>query len=168
MTMLPNYAEFKALFAQYRLMAISQEYYFSDTGSVNISDGTYNNTGGKQILMHINPNAVGKDNALLLTEQFFLESQVAKKKVCLNGNGYPVKFYSKLTQLSQVYANELAVTDYAKQRPKFVSTAEDNTEHYGQDIRLERVDGQPFSTGGTVYPRVKIITKVYLQCRQVI
>lgn len=166
---LVNFAEFQNLFSQYRLLAVRQELYFVDTGSVNIQSGIYNNTGSKQILMYINPNSVGRDNASLLTENFFLQSQVCKKRVCLHGSGRPVKLYTKLRQLSQVYANEPSsvYTDYAKIKPKFISTQEANTEHYGLDVRLQRVDGSVFSDAGSIYPDCKIVTKVYLQCRQV-
>jgi hypothetical protein len=164
---LPNYTEFTSLFAQYRILAVKQEYYFTDTGSVNVVEGSVNNSGGKQILMYINPNAVGAANAASLTEDFFMQSQCAKKRLCLHASGRPVKIYTKLKQLSQIYSNEVLNTDYAKIRPKFLSTGEVNAEHYGLDMRLERVDGQPFSTGGNIYPYMKIITKLYLQCRQV-
>lgn len=165
---LPNYTEFTSLFAQYRILAVKQEYYFTDTASVNIENTSgYNNTGGKQILMYINPNAIGSANASSLTEDFFMQSQCAKKRLCLRASGRPVKIYTKLKQLSQIYSNEVLNTDYVKIRPKFISTNEVNAEHYGLDMRLERVDGNEFSHGGDEYPHVKIITKLYLQCRQV-
>lgn len=168
LALLPNYTEFTALFAQYRLLAVKQEYYFTDTGSININTTTgYNNSGGKQILMYINPNAIGSANAASLSEDFFMQSQCAKKRLCLHASGRPVKIYTKLKQLSQIYSNEVLNTDYVKIRPKFISTNEVNAEHYGLDMRLERVDGEEFSHGGSEYPHVKIITKLYLQTRQV-
>lgn len=164
---LVNYAEFTSLFAQYRLLAVKQEYYFTDTASVNIQSGIYNNTGSKQIIMYINPNAVGTANASVLTEDFFMQSQVAKKRLCLRASGRPVKVYTKLKQLSQIFSAELLNTDYAKIRPRFVSTSEPQAEHYGLDLRLQRVDGEEFSHDASQYPKMKIITKVYFQCRQV-
>ncbi len=176
---LPNYSEFSNLFMQYRLKAVKQEYYFSDTGSVNHYSQThfkpsvdsaatsYNNSGNKQIMMYTNPNAVGVNNTSSLTEGFFMESQVAKKRLCLKPNPRPITIYAKLHQLTDVYSSELGSTDYAKSRPKFISTGETKTQHYGIDVRLQRIDGQEFSFEGSVYPSVKIITKIYLQCRQV-
>lgn len=164
---LPNYLEFVNLFSQYRLLAVKQEMYFSNTNSVNNVIGTQSDLGNKQIIMYCNPNMVGYDNTSLLTEQFFLESQSSKKKLCLNAIGRPVKIYSKVKQLVKVFSDELDNTDYSKAYPKFVSTGDINTEHYGLDMRLARIDGNIFSTGGNNYPSVKIITKVYLQCRQV-
>lgn len=168
-TLLPDNTEFTSLFAQYRLMAVKQEFYFAATSSgttVNPSDGMIN-VGNRQIMMYMNPNPVGQNNASSLTENFFMQSQVCKKRLCLNSVGRPVNFYKRLNQLSAVFSNELGVTDYAKIRPKFVSTAETQTQHYGFDTRIQRVDGNGFSTGGDEYPTVKIVTKVYLQCRQV-
>lgn len=160
---LPNWEEFKNLFSQYRIMAVSQEYYFADTGSIN----TDTSLGQKQIMLYANPNSVGADNAANLTEGYYLQSQTTKKRLCLHSSGRPVKLYMKVNQLTGVFSDETGNTDYARCRPKFVSTSEPNTEHYGLDLRLARIDGSDFSTGGDVYPSCKIITKVYLQCRQV-
>lgn len=168
---LPDYAEFQALFSQYRLLAVKQEFFFADTASVNVQKTTvgtvYNNSGNKQIMMYTCPNSVGANNAASLTEQFFMQSQCVKKRLCLNSSGFPIKVYTKLKQLSSVFSAELGNKDYAKSKPRFVSTGEVQTEHYGIDMRLQRVDGEEFSFGGSVYPKVKIVTKVYLQTRQV-
>lgn len=167
LSLLPQNSEFINLFAQYRLLAVKQEYYFCDTASVNFTDGTYNNSGNKQILMYTNPNAVGVNNVGNLTEDFFMQSQSCKKRTCLHANGKPIRLYTKLKQLTDVYSGEIGNTDYVKSYPKFVSTTEPRCQHYGIDVRLQRVDNQAFSFGGSVYPKVKIITKIYLQCRQV-
>ena len=90
--LLPNFSEFQNLFVQYRLLAVSQEYYFSDTASTNVGTTPNSTQGSKQILMYINPNAVGRDNQLLLTEQFFLESQVAKKEYVYTVQENPLDF----------------------------------------------------------------------------
>lgn len=164
---LPNYTEFTQLFSQYRILAIKQEYYFTDTGSINVAVGTNNNVGAKQIMLWANPNAVGKNNTSALTEGFFLQSQVSKKRLCLHASGRPIKLYTKCKQLSEIFSDEEGNTDYAKSYPKFVSTGEPDTEHYGLDIRLGRLDENVFSHDGSNYPTCKIITKVYLQCRQV-
>lgn len=166
---LPDNTEFAALFAQYRLLAVKQEYYFCDTASVNIekSSGGYNNSGNKQIMMYTCPNAVGASNAALLTEGYFMQSQCVKKRLCLNAKAAPVKVYTRLKQLSAIFSAELGNTDYAKRHPGFLSTNEKQAEHYGIDMRLQRVDGKDFSFGGSNYPTVKIVTKVYLQTRQV-
>lgn len=163
---LPDNAEFSALFAQYRLLAVKQEFYFCDTASVNVGPPA-NNPGNKQIMMYTSPNSVGAANASTLTEGYFMQSQCVKKRLCLNAMARPIKVYTRLKQLSAVYSGELGNTDYAKRHPGFISTNETQTLHYGLDMRLQRVDGENFSTGGSIYPTVKIVTKVYLQTRQV-
>ena len=167
LTNLPDNAEFVALFAQYRLCAVKQEYFFADTASVNVVDGGAEQSGNKQIMMYTIPNSVGQDNAAALNENYFMQSQCTKKRLCLNAGARPIKIYTKLKQLTRIYSSEVGNQDFSKQRPRFVSTNEPNAQHYGIDMRLQRVDGQPFSFGGTNYPTVKIVTKVYLQCRQV-
>lgn len=167
LSMLPQYSEFQTLFAQYRIMAVKQEYYFSDNVSGSVVDGTNVNSANKQIIMYTTPNAQGVNNAANLTENFFMQSQCCKKRLCLNTQARPVKVYTKLKQLSRIYSGELGNQDFIKVSPKFVSTTEAEAQHYGLDMRIQRVDGNNFSTGGSNYPSVKIITKMYMQTRQV-
>lgn len=156
---LPQYTEFVNMFAQYRLLAVSQEYFFSNTSSDNLNN--------QQIIMYTSPNAQGVANTANLNEAFFMQSQCSKKRLCLTTTGRPVKVYTKLRQLSRIFSGELGNQDFIKVKPKFVSTTEPEAQHYGIDVRLQRVDGQNFSTGSSSYPSVKIVTKVYLQTRQV-
>lgn len=167
---LPNYSEFVALYEQYRIMAVKQEYYFSDSVAssvavANPAGGSYVNSSNKQIIMMTCPNAIAKTHTL--DENYFMQSQCSKKRLCLNSMGFPQKVYTKVKQLSRIYSAEEGNSDFIKVNPKFISTAETEALHYGIDMRLARVDGQEFSHGGSNYPSVKIITKFYLQFRQV-
>lgn len=162
---LPNYSEFVNLYEQYRIMAIKQEYYFSDSVASSVAVGNNVNSSNKQIIMMSTPNSTGNNHTL--NENYFMQSQCAKKKLCLNTMGYPVKVYTKLKQLSRIFSSEEGNQDFIKVSPKFISTNEPKALHYGVDMRLARVDGGEFSLGGSNYPSVKIITKFYMQFRQV-
>lgn len=159
LSQLDNYTEFVNMFAQYRLLAVSQEYFFSNTNSDNLAN--------QQLIMYTVPNAQGVANTANLDESFFMQSQCSKKRLCLTTTGRPVKVYTKMKQLSRIYSGELGNQDFIKVKPKFVSTTEPQAQHYGIDVRLQRIDGEEFSHGGTTYPVVKIVSKVYLQTRQV-
>lgn len=160
---LPDYSEFTNLYAQYRIMAVKTTMYFSNTGS-NAGDNTLSN---KQILLYMAPNRNGISNTTKpLTEEHFLQTQATKKKLCLNSNGRPISVYMKLNQLNEVFSGTVN-TDYTAVKPKFLSTTETGAPHYGLDFRFQRVDNGQFSDGASVYPQVKMIHKVYLQCRQV-
>ncbi len=160
---LPDYSEFTSLYAQYRILAVKTTMYFSSTNS-NAGDDSLAN---RQILLYMAPNRNGVSNTVKpLTESHFLQTQATKKKLCLNTNGRPISVYMKLNQLNEVFSGTVN-TDYTAVRPKFLSTTETATPHYGLDFRFQRVDNAGFSAGGAAYPSCKMIHKVYLQCRQV-
>lgn len=170
---LPQYNEFVNMFAQYRILAVKQDYYFSDTNSGVGGQAPTQTMGSRQLMLYSVPNSQGTNNLANMTEDFFMQSQCSKKRLCLNTMGKPVGLYHKLKQLSRVFSGELGNQDFVKIKPKFVSTAETEAEHYGLDVRIQRVDNKEFSFGSSApqadyaYPTVKIITKLYIQCRQV-
>jgi len=155
--------DFTNLFASYRILAAKQQYYFSNS----VSEAP----GNTQLIMYMKPNRTGAIYTNTppyspLREVDFLDTQSYKKRLCLSTNGHPVSVYQKVHQLQEVYHN-IGNTDYAVAKPKFISTGEYQTPHYGMDCRIQRVDGEPFSEGTTDYPHCKIITTIYFQCRQV-
>lgn len=158
-----NYGRFTGMFAQYRLKSARSEFFFSATSS-DVSDPNTAQSGNRQIIVYTMPNRVGSVETL--TEDAFLQTQAHKKDLALTGMGKPVVCYTKLAQLSSMFASGIN-TDYAKVEPRFISTQESNTPHYGLDIRIERVDGKEFSNGSATYPYVKIIHTVYFETRQV-
>jgi len=52
-------------------------------------------------------------------------------------------------------------------RPKFISTEQPDTPHWGYNMMLQRVDGSGFSDGHSNYQAVKILTTIYLECKKV-
>ncbi len=160
---LPNFTRFTNLFAQYRLTSVKTEMFFLNTVSDVIDPASSN--GNRQIIVYTMPNRIGSVETL--TEDAFLQTQCFKKQLAIKTDGKPTVCYTDLSQLSSTYASGVN-TDYAKTTPKFISTQENNTPHYGLDIRIQRVDGMPFSAGtASAYPFVKILHTVYFECRQV-
>lgn len=87
----------------------------------------------------------------------------AKKKFIAFRDGRPIDVFMKLNQLNETYGTTVT-TDYTIQRPKWISTQEINTQHYGYDIVLQTVSGRAFTD---MEMSVKIFTTVYFQCRGV-
>lgn len=155
--------DFTNLFASYRLTHAEMTFFFANTGS-DAAGGDTEGLSNRQIIMYAKPNRNGRSDQIL-TEQHYLDNQTTIKKLCYNDNAAPVTISLPLTQLGEKYAG--ATSDYAISSPGFISTGEVNTGHYGVDIRLQRVDNKEFSSGGGVYPSVKIVTKINLECKQV-
>lgn len=160
-----NFTHFTDLFKFYKVNAARVQMYFSNTGSVpTMGDNMY--YPNAQIMLHIDTNRDGHDTSESGLEQTYLNSQTAKKKLCLNSNGKPVDIYMPLRQASQMYGGP-ANTDYATVRPRWISTTEPLTPHFGFKTMLQRVDGQAFQSITTNTQYVKIQTTLYFQCKKV-
>lgn len=154
LTDLADHTDFTSLFTQYKINAVQQKIYCSATNA----DVTA--AGNRQVMMYYKPNHTGATPTL--TEDYFLTSQTAKCKTLVVGNGRPTTFYTPLKQHMALYGG-IVSTDYAPIRPKFISTTEDGTPHYGNVFRF-----QPIYTDN-VFPSVylKIVTKFYITCKEV-
>lgn len=160
-----SFSEFTDLFKFYKISGARIQMYFSNTGSQPTmgSNMYYPNS---QILMHIDTNRDGEDSSTSGLSQTYLNSQTAKKKLCLNSMGKPVEVYMPLRQQSLMYGGT-ANTDYATVKPRWISCTEPTTPHFGFKTMLQRVDGQPFQSITTNTQYVKIITTLYFQCKKV-
>ena len=149
-----GYTQFTSLFQQYKLMGVRLQIYPSVTEVT-----AYRAADVSQIIMYTSKSKYGY--AASSTEEL-LSRQAIKKKVVFKG-GRPVDVYMPLTQLTQIYGNAVS-TDYIPSRPKWISTNEVNTQHYGIDMAFQTVSGQnilemPMS--------LKIMTTLYFQCKGV-
>lgn len=125
-----NPTDFVNLFAYYKLNAIKQEVYCANT--VALDDNS-------QLIVWWDTN---KSSRTMGTEQSFLESQTSKRSILKPSNS--LKMYMRLRQLSNIY--KLTDDDYGLIKPRYISTSEPNTPHYGSTMRISRVDGRAFGT----------------------
>lgn len=151
--------DFTNLYKQYRLKGVRMTGYYSNTQSTVYNSNT---------LMYMIQSPFGNTTPTDLTETFFLDHQLHKRKVCLNSRGGKCfDIFTPLFQLQETYAGTLN-TDYALTRPRWISSKEPDTPHYGVSMRLQRVDGNPWTTSSeNEYPSIKIIYTLYLECRHV-
>lgn len=162
---LGSFQEFTDLFKYYKVMGARVQMYFSNTnsGPTMGSNMYYPNS---QVLLHIDTNRDGEDSSTSGLEATYLNSQTAKKKLCLNTLGKPIDIYMGLRQQSMLYGGS-SNTDYATVKPRWIATTEPTTPHFGYKTMLQRVDGQAFSSITTNTQYVKIITTLYFQCKKV-
>lgn len=167
-----SYNDFSDLFKYYKLSGARVQMYFSNTNSSSaavgaLATGVYN--PNSQIIMHLDTNHDGEDSASSGLEQTYLDSQTAKKKLCLNTMGRPIDIYMPLKQNSLMHGVGGTGTphDYATVKPRWIATTEPTTPHYGFKMMLQRVDGQNFTSITSNAQYVKIITTLYIQCKKV-
>ena len=107
-------------------------------------------------------------NTTVLSEKFFLDRPRSKRKLLVGGGAKPAfDIYQPMRQLSLLY-NTITNSDYGTVKPKWISTGEPDTQHYGFNLRIGRVDGQDFTTGSQLpYPTIRLVTTWYMEFRGV-
>ena len=169
LSLLPDYTDFTNLFHSYKITGVSMKMYFSNTNSGTNNTSSAMNHANSQVLMRVAPNPDGASANILtnpLSIDWFNQTSSTKRRLCLNTIGKPITTYTKLKQLGEVYHNT-GNTDYTIKTPKWLSTKEPSTPHYGMNCRLDRVDGGTFTAGYNNNQVVRIIHTVYIKCRQV-
>lgn len=156
--------DFTALFKRYKIAAVKVELSFSNTASTvaSVSGSGTMQTPNCQLQVFTTPNRSGRarDASNPLTEKELMHTQAKRKRLALNG-GRPLKFYMRVNQLGMVYVSTTD-TDYAVQRPQYISTGETGCVHYGLEMYINRVDGQALSTNQTTNQFMRCTTTYYL------
>ena len=67
---------------------------------------------------------------------------------------------------NEVYEAPLA-TAYSLKNPAWLDTQETGVPHYGMNMLIERVDGQPLTTGFSNNQYVRFIYTYYIECKKV-
>jgi hypothetical protein len=154
---LPNYSEFTGLFSQYKLnsaaikMFPSYSQVVSSTGSV----------ASNNMIITVWPNYTGTPLTAAFTKAELNEIQ--SKRQWMFPLNKPTMIKMPLKQLNSIY-NSTINTDYTVVRPRYISTTETATPHYGINVHICKCDGSAF---GSDSARLKIFEKIYLTTKQV-
>lgn len=163
---LADNSDFTNLFRKYKIAGVKTQFYFTNNNT--FSDWN-SNIRVPQIMMYTNVNQTGRVNGTL-TENYFLNSQTARKRTVIHNSSRPITLYHRVKQLNRVYSSGQAGgdNDYALAEPKYVSTQDKTVEHYGFEIRLQNVRGGPIPSGSTEVPiGIKMIHTFYFSCQGV-
>ncbi len=156
---LPDYQEFTNLYSQYRLKALSIKFY------PIISETTLGNS--ENLLIRSTTSRTGRALAAANTEADWLQLQKSKTRVMPKG-GRPITYYMKLNQLNKVFSDVASGTeDYTIVSPKFISTEESSTPHYGMQLRFDCTSFANINNIANGNGQFKVEMKYYLQCRKV-
>lgn len=158
MAQIPNYTNFMNLFDSYRIKGIRLQGYYS----FNVA--APNNQS--QVMLYYCRDHLGQTSAAQLSEDWFNERPRSRKRLLVNASGKPsFDIYMPLTQLANTYQS-VTNNDYTMKRPRFISTNEVNTPHYGLNLRLSRIDGLPWTANSSnQYPTLKLFSTIYFECR---
>lgn len=145
--------DFTNLFKMYKLNAVK---------TTLILGNTQSSQDNSQLLVYWDVNVTGQ--AYTLNEQVFLDSQTSRHMV-VKPPSKGINMYCKLKQLSNTF--KLTDDDYAIVKPRWISTEEPNTPHYGIQMRIQRVDDRPMGTDIDHFQYMKIFHTIYFQTKKV-
>jgi hypothetical protein len=182
LNMLPGYSEFKNLFQQYKLNAVAVKIYPTTsaivTQNINGPIGTGDiGTSNFQIITW--KNETGEPYASGVFSEALL-NQIPAKKVRMFPKNGPYTIICPLNQASATYnqsQTEVEVTDtagnivnvvkpfnidYRAVKPRYISTVEDSTPHFGVNMLFRKLDDSDFDV---LSPRLKFIFTLYFSCK---
>lgn len=171
--MLGDYTDFTQLFRKYKINKCKTEIYFSANSTLN--DTTNGNLSTQQVLLYTNVNRTGLPGPSGMTEQHFLDTQTSRRYVGVTGQSRPIVIWQDLMQLGNVYASDGQQNrDFTIVKPRFVSTREPTTEHYGLNVRIQAMAydrikkeppmPQPSGDGNANPMYMKVVHTFYFTC----
>lgn len=155
-------SDFTNLFKYYKISAVRAQMYFSNT----ITDlGLAARFPNNQLLIWTDINQNG---TVASADQniAYLNSQTAKKRICLTTDRRPIDLYMPVKISNSVYESAVS-SDYTLMRPKWISTNEDDTPHYGANMSISRVSEETLTDSSANASYMKIIFTYYIQCKKV-
>lgn len=154
--------DFSNLFKYYKLNAVRAQIYFSNTNADLGFSGRFSNN---QLLIWTDIN---RNGTVANADQniAYLNSQTAKKRICLTTDRKPLDLYMPLRISNTVYESAIS-SDYTLMRPKWISTVEDDTPHYGCNMSISRVNEEALTSGVDTHGSMKIIFTYYLEMKKV-
>lgn len=156
---LHNHTEFVNLYRQYKLNFAVIKMFPSYSSVVSSTSAVVSNN----LIITMWPNTDGKVLDASFQDSQLLEKQ-AKRQFMMPQNK-PVTLSMPLFQLRNTYGGAITnPVDYAIQKPKYISTAENATPHYGINVHIRKVDGSAFVSNDA---RFLIKEKIYFTARQV-
>lgn len=155
--------DFTNLFKYYRIKAVRVQMYFSNNTTVQDEPSRFPNS---QIMIYtdVNNNGDTTNNNNVL---YYLDSQTSRRTVALTTQRKPIDVLMRMKQANEVYGTGVPTTDYTLQSPKWISTDETGTPHYGMNMFIGRVDGDGLSSGFTNTQFVRFIYTYYIQVKKV-
>ncbi len=158
-----QYLPLTGLFKYYKITGVATQLYFSNTGSQTEDASRFANS---QLLCYTDINQNGQ--AMTGSTTTFLNSQTSKRKLCLSTNGRPLTFFHKCKQAGLTYSPITSGgEDYHLQSPKWISTNEPATPHYGLKMLLTRIDNQAFTSGFENSQKMKVVNTYYISLKKV-
>ena len=166
---LTNHTDFTNLFKEYKINYIKLT--FIPAGNVagtrtDLRDPATMN-GNKNILIR---TMINRTNEVPTADNKIEDwAQIQAKKQWVLVQDKPTSITCALSQLSVIQTGDAAsYSTNNVQKPKYISTNAASVNHYGLTVRFDSLDGTKITLeNGDLWPRFRLITKVYFTCKGV-
>lgn len=160
---LNDVTDFTNLFKYYKIKAVRVQAFFSNNITSQDEPNRFPNS---QLLIYTDTNQNGVTTGIT-DELYYLDSQTAKKQIAITTQRGPAIDHLHRVKLANEVYRSSTNSDYTMMSPKWISTADTGTPHYGMNMLIERVDGQELTAGFSNTQYVKFIYTYYIQCKKV-
>lgn len=156
-------SDFVNLFKFYKINAVAVKLWPAITTTAANPTQVFNN----QLMLRYDENLSGTTTGSGNIDNY-IQSQTAKVRRIISGQGNPIKIYMKVKQSNMIFegVQPVGTTAYSLQRPKWVATDEPQASHYGMNMCIHRTDGTGFAIGNN-QTKLRIEYTYYLSCKKV-
>lgn len=144
---LTSNAEFTSLFSQYKLNYAIVKMFPTISKFTGVQGPVIGTAyGGNSIItMWRNTHGVPLDSSFSTADLL----QIQAKRQFMVPSQKPTLIKMPLKQLNNLYSTATGLgSDYSTVKPRYISTSETATPHYGLNIHIRKIDGTPFVAGG--------------------
>lgn len=137
---LPEYQNLVNLYKWYKINCIVIKLYPCYAGNVPNGATTVSNSEsyqGQNVLCTYTKNMSGTALSSTIDNDYWLTQQARRTKIITGTRPHVFKVYPKI--LNEVYSS-ITNTDYTLMKPKFISTTEPTTPHFGLDMAFTFTD----------------------------
>ena len=158
---LPDHIEFTSLFDQYRITGLKLDFYPSRTQALGSIE--------TNLLLRTSKLPTGVPLGSASTQTEWLQRQATTTQIMPTGDNKPISCYMKVNQLAKMFSGIASATeDYAVTSPRFISTSEPSTPHYGFQFRFDNTTADTMNALPNTYmSKWHVELTYYIQCRTV-
>lgn len=166
LTDLLQHGEYTDLFAMYKIKGVRMQMYFSNSVAESMNEGSGSASSPNQQIMCWMDRNTGTTTFTGDTDEM-LNSQTAKKKLCIRADGKPLDIYMPVRPMDLTNQDSSFVRPVPRFKSQWIGTDYPSVEHFGLNLMLQRVDGQAFTSGITNSQYARIIYTMYFQTKKV-
>ncbi len=168
MTNVLNNGDFTNLFKEYKFNYLKLTFIpAGNTAATAVDERDGAAPGNKQVMIRTMLNRTNEVPGS--SDSVGNWNQIQAKKQWVLVQNRPTTITCKLNQLTKIQSGDAAeYSTHVITKPKYVSTNNTMVNHYGLTLRFDSLDGTHINAAnGDIWPKFRVISKLYFTCRGV-